>query len=98
MQKKTPHKSAGHKQSELQDISTAVQQQRLLAALQEGPITTVQAREQYDVMHPAGRIKELRSRGFNILTCWRIVETIPGVKHRVARYVLVPGEHQGRAA
>ena len=93
-----PRRSSERKQSELQDISTVAQQQRLLAGLREAPVTTLEARQQFDVMHPAGRVKELRAQCFNILTLWRTVETVPGVKHRVARYALIPGSHQGRAA
>ena len=50
-------------------------------------LTTEDARRDLDVMHPAGRIKEMRARGFDILTIWESYPTIGGNMHRMARYV-----------
>ena len=67
----------------------AAQRARLLKALRRGPVTTLQARGRLDVMHPGGRIMELRRMGHEILTL-RTRETTPGgQQHVVARYVLV---------
>ncbi len=61
-------------------------------------LTTLQARAELDVMHPAGRIQELREDGLNIITHWRIDHTPEGKPHRVAEYVLMVGEQQTPAA
>ena len=42
-----------------------------------------------DIYHPAGRIKDLRKQGYNILTVWTTVQTEAGVAHRIGRYVLL---------
>lgn len=50
-------------------------------------LTTQDLRQELDIMHPAGRVKELRGRGFNIQTHWENYPTTCGKKHRMARYV-----------
>ncbi|MFI3157111.1 MAG: helix-turn-helix domain-containing protein [Methylococcaceae bacterium] len=64
------------------------QRQRLLAWLLTSTITTLQARQELDIMHPAMRIKELRNQGHNIITHWTTADT-GKAKHRVASYVLL---------
>ena len=64
---------------------------RLLAALRLGPLTTLAARRTLDVLHPAARIQTLREHGHKILTIWTNDVTTEGYRHRVAKYVLVPG-------
>jgi hypothetical protein len=71
--------------------SSTAQRARLLAALRAGPVTTLTARKQLDVLHLAARVMELRQSGTNIITHWRVEETQPGRKHRVAEYVLLSG-------
>jgi len=61
---------------------------RLLAWLQTATITTLQAREELDILHPAARIQELREAGHNIKTHWTTGDT-GKAKHRVASYVLL---------
>lgn len=56
---------------------------------EKGAITTAQAREQLDIMHPAGRVRELKARGNNIVTVWDSWTSEHGIKHRIARYILV---------
>lgn len=57
--------------------------------LEKGSITTTQAREHLDVMHPAGRINELRNVGYLINKVHVDWVGGLGVKHnRVARYIL----------
>ena len=77
------------------------QRQRLLAALQKAGgtgITTLQARHELNVMHPGGRIHELRNDyGLNIQTIWTTDTTPEGFPHRTARYVLLPGKFKGVA-
>jgi hypothetical protein len=50
-------------------------------------LTTQDLRQDVDIMHPAGRVKELRARGFEIQTHWTDYPTACGKKHRMARYV-----------
>ncbi|MGZ8173618.1 MULTISPECIES: helix-turn-helix domain-containing protein [Methylobacter] len=71
-------------------FSSATNQQRarLLSWLQTDTITTLQARQELDILHPAMRIKELRDRGHEIITHWTTADT-GKAKHRVARYVLL---------
>lgn len=68
-----------------------VQRDRVLAALREGPLSTVEARRWLDVMHPAMRVLELRAIGLNIDTVWSVEPTECGRLHRMARYVLRAG-------
>ena len=72
------------------DNSASAQRNRLLAALRRRPVTTIEARRELDILHPAGRVKELRHNdGHQILTAWSYEPTDCGKLHRVARYVLV---------
>ena len=66
----------------------ASQRQRLLEWLLTRSISTLQARQELDIMHPAARIQELRDRGHNIKTHWTTADT-GKAKHRVACYVLL---------
>lgn len=75
-------------------INTASQQDRVLAYLRIKPLTTLAARTELDVMHPSGRVQELKEQGHNIITHWQTVETEQG-KHRVASYVLLSGGAHG---
>jgi hypothetical protein len=68
----------------------ASQRQRILAWLLTAPLTTTQARTELDVMHPGGRILELRKLGHKIVTYWQTIDT-GKAKHRVAAYVLLSG-------
>lgn len=52
-------------------------------------LTTQDLRQDLDIMHPAGRVKELRARGFDIQTHWDNYPTACGKMHRMARYVYV---------
>lgn len=69
--------------------SAAAQRQRILEALREGPVSTLHARSHLDVMHPGGRVLELRSYGHQILTAWSHEPTECGKLHRVGKYVLL---------
>ena len=81
------------------DNSAASQRQRILAWLMAGlTLSTQEARRSLDVMHPGMRICELRKLGYPIHTHWTTEETVPGRKHRMARYVLLieSGVRNGR--
>jgi hypothetical protein len=71
------------------DASTHSQQQRLLARLKRGSVSTVQARRDEDIPHPAGRVQELRRKGWNIITEWTICHTEAGGIHKFAKYILL---------
>lgn len=71
--------------------SSESQRMRLLAALRNRSLTTLDARRELDVLHPAMRILELRRKGHDIRTVWTTQATDAGIKHRVARYVLRMG-------
>lgn len=82
-----------------QTNSTEAQRKRLLGHLEfmgADGVTTIQARELLDVMAPAPRIFELRHKlSLNIQTVWTWGINAQGMKHRTARYVLLPGSYKG---
>ncbi|OLN29861.1 hypothetical protein DVDV_0858 [Desulfovibrio sp. DV] len=69
------------------DNSASAQRSRLLAALIKGPVSTLKARREYDILHPAARVQELRNRGHLIDTVWTDDVTAEGNVHRVALYL-----------
>ena len=70
------------------DLTASAQRARLLDALRIAPITTIEARRNLDILHPAMRVLELRTQGYGIHTVWTHQETDAGIQHRIARYVL----------
>jgi len=74
------------------DDTTAAQRARLLAHLRRAPLTTLEARERLNIMHPGGRVLELRRAGYEIVTVWTHATDHDGRPHRVARYVLRSGK------
>lgn len=69
-----------------------IQRRRLLDYLKtHGSITTIKARSVLDILHPAGRIEELRAQGYVIDLIWVHVPTESGRLHRVGEYFLQPG-------
>lgn len=97
--KAQPEKLGKHskKIKQLDNNTNQSQRQRLLDWLRsEGTITTIQAREELNIMMPAARIYELRLKdGFNIKTVWTTETTDKGYPHRVARYILSPRKKKG---
>ena len=75
------HKSSANAQS---------QRMAILVWLKVSTLTTFEARTELDIPHPAGRVNELRTQGYNILTHWETVDT-GNNKHRIAKYVLFAG-------
>jgi hypothetical protein len=70
--------------------TTEAQRQRLLERLKQSPLDTLTARKELDIMHPGGRVKELRWRGYNIQTVYiQRVNEDSGEVHRIGRYVLM---------
>lgn len=92
MENKKGHPKAAPKKSDFYyaDLSAAAQRKRLIDVLKLGPVTTIEARRDLDILMPAARIRELRLAGKNIQTLWTEQETDSGRLHRVARYVLFP--------
>ncbi|KPJ67582.1 MAG: hypothetical protein AMJ43_04075 [Coxiella sp. DG_40] len=82
------------KQSKCYNISLTAQRSRILSWLSEGKtLTTFQARNKLEIMHPSGRVLELRQRGWNIKTDWTTELSPEGVAHRVAKYFLAGGRN-----
>ncbi len=74
------------------DLSAAAQRKRLIDALRCGPVTTIEARRNLDILMPAARVHELKHRhGFDIQTVRVRQETDCGKLHSVAKYVLLLG-------
>ncbi len=67
---------------------SAAQRARLLAALRRDSLTTLEARQKHDIMHPAARVMELRAMGYDIQTLRVPDLTAEGHVHNVARYLL----------
>lgn len=71
--------------------SRSDQATRLLEALRRFSISTFEARKHLDVMHPAGRVQELREEGNEIETLRYSLPSDIGRPHRIAVYVLRKG-------
>ncbi len=71
---------------------TSAESQRaiILAWLKVNSLTTLQARNELFIFHPASRVLELRAQGYDIQTHWETVVT-GNYKHRIAKYVLFSG-------
>lgn len=71
------------------------QRREILVYLQQGnKLTTLYAREAMGIMHPGGRVLELRKQGYNIVTRRRPGADVAGSSHSVAEYVLMAEEPQ----
>jgi hypothetical protein len=71
------------------NTSTANQCAIALKALQTGRQSTADLRHKHGIMHPGGRINDLRNGGYLIDTVRVSAETPDGITHRkVAMYVL----------
>jgi hypothetical protein len=68
--------------------AAAAQRARLMDELRQRPVSTIDARRELDILHPAGRVLELRRAGVPILTYWVTEPTDCGKAHRIARYTL----------
>lgn len=94
MAKKKSHPKAApsNPDSHYADLSAEAQRKRLLDALRCGPVTTIEARRNLDILMPAARVHELKHRhGFDIQTVRIRQETECGKLHSVAKYVLMAG-------
>lgn len=69
--------------------SSAVQRNRLLAAIQQlGSVTTFESQRHLDIADPRPRKLELVRQGHPIELTWAHLETEAGVVHRVGRYFI----------
>ncbi|WP_027599194.1 helix-turn-helix domain-containing protein [Pseudomonas sp. MOIL14HWK12:I2] len=92
MDKKKADQQASPKHSGIENTTTQAQRARLLDALLDGPITTIEARSRLNIMMPAARVKELRALGHPIVTHLRNLYDDQGRRHsRVAVYYLSVG-------
>lgn len=70
--------------------SSHEQDRRLLVALRTGPMTSIEAANDLDIVHPPSTIRRLRNHGHYIVTQWTYQATEPGrPPHRVAKYILL---------
>lgn len=96
-EKADPAKVSALKQIALQfnGVDRASQRQCLVAAFELYPmLTTVEIRDYLNILHPAGRVKELRGEGCNIVTLWVTVEADNRTKHRIGQYLWARGGHE----
>lgn len=70
--------------------SSTEQDRKMIDALRKGPISTIEAAQELDIVQPPNTIRRLRNRGFDIRTYWTHQSTEPGrPPHRVAKYILI---------
>ena len=68
---------------------TKAQALRLAGALRRGPVSTIDAAQTLDIVHPPSSVRWLRNHGYSIKTEWIYKTTEPGRRpHRVGLYVL----------
>jgi hypothetical protein len=92
MEKEKGHPKAApsNPDSHYADLSAEAQRKRLIDALHCGPVTTIEARRNLDILMPAARIHELRHlHGLDIQTLRIRQETDFGRLHSIAQYVLM---------
>ncbi len=96
MKKKKATPKSSPKQSQCYGASVQQQCQRILEALREigsEGLSTIQVREDLDVMMPGARIYELRhEQGYNIQLIWNREKNAQGNEHICGRYILFPGK------
>ncbi|KDE41364.1 hypothetical protein ADINL_0044 [Nitrincola lacisaponensis] len=69
------------------DLSLTAQRSRLLKHFVIiGHVSTIEARDELNIMHPAGRVMELRDAGFIIPMVWEWQDDHNGRPHKIGRY------------
>ncbi|MCB1690900.1 MAG: helix-turn-helix domain-containing protein [Halioglobus sp.] len=95
MEKKKATPKSDPKHSQCNGNSLNDQRQRVLIALRQAGsngLSTIQLREDLDVMMPGARIFELRhNHGLNIQLIWNRERNAQGNEHNCGRYILFPG-------
>jgi len=97
MKKKKATPKSSPKQNESHDMPSHIQRARILTALEKAGTTgksTLELREDFNIMHPGGRVLELREAGYPIDTVWTVTYNLQGHRHRCARYVLRPESNE----
>ena len=70
--------------------SSTEQDRKMIEALRSGPVSTIQAAQDLDIVQPPNTIRRLRMKGYEIRTHWTYQSTEPGRQpHRVAKYILM---------
>ena len=78
-------------QMQINNHSSRKQCSKIVQALERAGsagMSTIELREEIDILHPAGRVQELRESGYRIDTIWTVTTNAQGHNHRCARYVL----------
>ncbi|PMY44563.1 MULTISPECIES: helix-turn-helix domain-containing protein [Pseudomonas] len=70
--------------------SSTEQDRKMLEALRNGPVSTIEAAKELDIVQPPNTIRRLRKKGHEIRTYWTHQSTEPDrPPHRVAKYILM---------
>ena len=87
--KSSPAAMLGNSKSKsLYSNSTSSQRARILEYFSKCPrLSTMKARDELGVLHPCGRVLELRRLGYRIDTLWVRESDNNGVPHRVGLYI-----------
>ena len=75
-------------QHDIPQASKARQRQVLLAALKQGPVSTIEARDGLNIYHAPARVLDLRKAGHRITTQMRTRLDREGRPHKVGVYTL----------
>lgn len=87
--KKADQQASPKKKTHLHDSSANAQRSRLLERLHAGPVDTITARRELNILMPAARVKELRELGHPIKTHRTTLTDDHGrTHHGVALYYL----------
>ncbi len=83
-----PSKLSNQKNEQPYDNAAVTQRARILKHFEcAAQLTTMQARDVYGILHPCGRVMELRKQGHLILTHGIFSPDANGVSHRIGMYV-----------
>ncbi|EJM53856.1 helix-turn-helix domain-containing protein [Pseudomonas sp. GM48] len=89
--KKSANQTSSPNNSPANDTSTTAQRARLLAQLKLEPVDTFTARRELNIIHPGGRVAELRAAGHSIQTQRISLTDDQGrTHHGIALYFLSP--------
>ena len=81
----------GNSKSSIGESQRTKQLSVILQALRQGELSSVAARERLGVLHPAGRVCDLRRAGYKIETIKRKTFDAEGRPHYAGVYVLKSG-------
>lgn len=94
----TPEGSS-RKRHDLDNTTAPAQRHRLLERLKSGPIDTLLARRELNILMPAARIKELKDQGHEIHAQYITITDERGHTHSgIALYTLIRLANTGGAA